>query len=257
MLSPKFECLFCKNAHGPFSRVEHPVPESLGNDDLVLDRGFVCDPCNQYFGSKIESKVLASPPFNVERTAFAIRTKKGRFARYDGDGFSLYSTGSTNRLFVVGYEDLSKVYRVLESGLVVVEPPPSYGALLARFFLKVGIELLLFTANCTPFSREFDPARRCARFGDRVQEWDVAYGVYPHREHLKVSTRADELGELETHQIYQYEMGRMANGDVILSFVFTQHAFACNLSHASLDNYLSEFNAHNTFLLYSRFPRAA
>jgi len=249
MRPPKFECLFCSSDTGPFTRMEHPIPESLGNDDLVLDRGFVCDPCNQYFGSKIESEVLASPPFNIERTAFAIPTKKGKLAWYDGDGFSLHSTGSANRLFVVGYEDLSKAYRLLDSGLVVVETPPSYGDLLARFFLKVGIELLLFSESPDPYSTKFDLARRCARFGDRSQEWDVASGIYPHREHLKLSARTDELGKLETRQIYQYEIGVMASGDVVLSFVFTQHVFACNLSRPSLDEYLLGFNVHNTFML--------
>jgi len=235
--------------------VEHPIPESLGNDDLILDPGFVCDPCNQYFGSKVESKVLASPPFNVERTAFAIPTKKGRLPRYDGDGFSLLPTGYTNRLLVVGYGDLSKGYRVLDSNLLVVDPPPGYGELLARFFLKVGLELLLFSEEMDPYSKEFDLARRCSRFGIRAHEWDVASGAYPQRGHLKVSTRTDELGELETHQIYQWDMGVMASGDVVLSFAFTQHVFACNITRPPLDEYLLGFNARNVFTLHSRWPR--
>ncbi|MBI4962570.1 MAG: hypothetical protein HY913_04775 [Desulfomonile tiedjei] len=253
MRSPRFECLFCRSTNGPFRRMEHLIPESLGNDDLVLERGSVCDTCNQYFGSKIESKVLASPPFSIERTAFAIPTKKGRLARYDGDGFSLHSTGSTNRILVAGYDDLSKAQRVLDSGLVVVEPPPSYGDLLARFFLKIGLELLLLSERVDPYSTKFDLARRCSRFGYRAQEWDVAYGIYPHRDHLKVSTRMDELGELETHQIYQYEMGVMPCGDVVLSFAFTQHVFACNISRPSLNEYLTEFNANNAFTLHNRW----
>ncbi len=37
-------CLFC-GSNGPFLRLEHIIPESLGNDDLVL-QGEVCDVCN-------------------------------------------------------------------------------------------------------------------------------------------------------------------------------------------------------------------
>jgi hypothetical protein len=95
-MHPPFDCLFCRSTAGPFNRIEHPIPESLGNDDLTLAKGFVCDPCNQYFGSKIEQRVLAAPPFNIERTAQAIPTKKGKLASYHEKDLSLYSTGSAN-----------------------------------------------------------------------------------------------------------------------------------------------------------------
>ena len=93
-------CLFCGTRTAPFSRVEHPIPESMGNDDLVLPHGVVCDTCNQYFGSKIEAKALCSPPLDIERMAFAVRSKKGRVPNYRTDGFSLHSTGSTNHVVV-------------------------------------------------------------------------------------------------------------------------------------------------------------
>ena len=54
------ECLFCGN-DGPFTTVEHIIPESLGNDDLVLE-GEVCDSCQRYFGKEVEKYVLSHTP---------------------------------------------------------------------------------------------------------------------------------------------------------------------------------------------------
>jgi hypothetical protein len=45
--TPPFECLFCRTRdRSGFTRVEHAIPESLGNDDFVIPAGFVCDVCN-------------------------------------------------------------------------------------------------------------------------------------------------------------------------------------------------------------------
>jgi hypothetical protein len=71
----------------------------LGNDDLFLELGFVCDPCNQYFGSKIEQKVLDASPFAMERTAAAVKTKKGKLPKLRHNAnLSLFSTGYKDRI---------------------------------------------------------------------------------------------------------------------------------------------------------------
>jgi hypothetical protein len=235
--------------------VEHPIPESLGNDDLILDRGFVCDSCNQYFGSKLESKILAAPPFNVERTGQAIPTKKGRLPRYEGDGFSLISTGCWDTVFVVAPNttDVDRARQVLSREVLWVTTPQGYADLLARFLLKIGLELLVISDGIDPYGEAFDPARACARFGSDAGRWDVGYGRYPHRNRLKISSRVDEFGRLETRRIYQYEMGVMASGDVVLSFTFVNHIFVCNLSRPHLTEYLLGFNAINEFSLKNRW----
>jgi hypothetical protein len=247
-------CLFCDTRTAPFSRVEHPIPESMGNDDLVLPSGVVCDPCNPYFGSKIEAKALCSPPFSVERMAFAVRSKKEKLASYRADGFSLHSTGSTNRVVVVGYGDLTEANRLIDRGVLWVPlPPPTHANVLVRFFLKMGLELLCLAGDINPYDTAFDTARLCARFGNGAAAWDLAYGVYPRRGDLLISTRTDEIGDLETHQVYQYKIGIMAQGDVVLCFAFAQHVFACNLTRPHLDDYIVSFNSMNEFKLAGRF----
>ena len=247
MREPPFTCLFCSGS-GPFERVEHLIPESLGNDDTVLPVGFVCDLCNQYFGSKVEAAVLGSPPFNVERAVGAIRTKKGKFAKFESAATSLYSIGFWDHAVFIGQGDwLQNTSDNHGNRILWVDSHPQQRKLFARFFLKLGLELLLLSTVEDPYAAKYSAARECARRGHRADGWEVAYGVYPSRSDLVIAKREDEFGPLETRQIYQYEMGAMSSGDIVLSFTFINHCFACNLSQPSITDYVSEFNARNDF----------
>ena len=240
-------CLFCRSA-GPFTRVEHPIPESLGNDDAVLSPGFVCDTCNQYFGTKVEQVVLNSPPFSVERVGAAIRTKKGKYAKFISPEVSLRSTGCWDRVIVHGSDEWYKRTFVKPGGGILwVDRPVGHRSILCRFLLKVGLELLVLADSENPYDGHYDPARKCARFGRGQQDWHVGYAQYPHRSDLLIATREDEFGPLQTRQIYQYEIGAMPNGDRVLCFIFITHCFACNLSQPYLEEYVDGFNRINDF----------
>ena len=67
-------CLYCRS-DGPFSTQEHLIPESLGNDELVLI-GEVCDACQRYFGKEVERYVPDKTPIAVWRVLLQIPTKK-------------------------------------------------------------------------------------------------------------------------------------------------------------------------------------
>jgi hypothetical protein len=58
--------------------VENILPESLGNKSHILQKGTVCDGCNNYFAGKVEKKVLEKPYFKNVRYRNFITTKKGR-----------------------------------------------------------------------------------------------------------------------------------------------------------------------------------
>jgi hypothetical protein len=119
--------------------------------------------------------------------------------------------------------------------------------LLARFLLKVGLELLAGDKIENPYASHYDAARACSRHGVGRSAWEAGYGQYPRRSDLITNVRYDSLGRLETRQIYQYSIGAMASGDRILSFVFIDHCFACNLSRPSLAEYITGFNKINEF----------
>lgn len=79
------KCIFCNCDTTESKSVEHIVPESLGNDnkELVLDRGCVCDKCNNYFSTNIENPFLSLDPIKRIRFEFDIPSKKGRVPTTD------------------------------------------------------------------------------------------------------------------------------------------------------------------------------
>ncbi len=245
--------MFCGTVTGPFRSVEHPIPESLGNDDLILPKGYVCDACNSYSGSKIENRVVSAPPFNVERVTFNVHSKKGKPTSYIGDGFSLHSTGAIDQLFVVGYGDLSAAEEVLREQVIWVPRVTGFADLMVRFLLKIGVELLVFSDKCDPHSNEFDSARNCARYGREVAKWDIAYGVVPTRGTTILTSISEERSGAGTRKLYSYEIGIMPSGDTIFTFIYSQHMFACNLTNPALAEYVGAFNALNSFSLRRRF----
>lgn len=72
-------CIFCgSNEH--LDSIEHIVNESLVNYHYTLDKGDICNICNNKF-SKFESKVLSKTIIGLERARLGIVTKKGKAAK--------------------------------------------------------------------------------------------------------------------------------------------------------------------------------
>lgn len=72
------KCIFCKQDSTDSQSVEHIIPESLGNDELILDKGIVCDKCNNYFSREIEGPVSNLDGFRRLRFYELIESKRGR-----------------------------------------------------------------------------------------------------------------------------------------------------------------------------------
>jgi hypothetical protein len=58
------KCIWCLEAPSSttFNSESHVLPECLGNEyQQVLPKGIVCDKCNNYFGTKLEPKLIDEP----------------------------------------------------------------------------------------------------------------------------------------------------------------------------------------------------
>lgn len=77
------KCIFCKQDSTNSKSIEHIIPESLGNDELILDKGIVCDSCNNYFSREVEGPVLNLDGFKRLRFYELIESKKGRIPKSD------------------------------------------------------------------------------------------------------------------------------------------------------------------------------
>ena len=248
-----FQCLFCRSSETAFKRFEHPIPESFGNDDLTLKPGYVCDNCNEYFGSKVERQVAAAPPFAVERVRAGLKTKHGKQAKFESTNVNLYSTGYWDHVvFAASLADIIslKPRNMLLSesgGYLFLDSGPRDQVNIVRLLLKMGLELLLSSGDIDPYSAAFDTARKFSRYAPKGSQWDLGYALYPDKDDLVIATREDEISPLITQTLYQYSIGQMLSGDIGICFVYRTHVFAANLARSSLREYVSAFNTMNHF----------
>ena len=174
------DCLFCAS-NGPFTTVEHIIPESLGNDELLLEKE-ICDGCQNYFGKEIEKYVLAKSPLAFWRTFLGIRTKDRKYPsvsvaqpkrergvfpsthpHHDDIGYTFHDDGTVS----VDIDDPQIVQDIIEGKRsrfhVVFTPKLLF--MFGRFLCKVGTELLCTVSPSEARSDRYLSARRYARFG--------------------------------------------------------------------------------------------
>ena len=78
--SRDYLCIICRSTgvQAAFTKVEHTLPEALGNTHSVLPRGYYCDECQDLM-APIEAKVVVAMPFAMTRLLFTKHTKSGKF----------------------------------------------------------------------------------------------------------------------------------------------------------------------------------
>jgi hypothetical protein len=216
-------CLFCQSDK-PFT-VEHVIPASLGNDDLVLvDQ--VCGACNNHF-SKLEDFVLQKTPLAFWRAQLGIKTKRGRLPSVDlsqpnrekgifpskhpvhddNIGFTSHEDGSTS----VEIDDSRIINEIIAGQRTEFRFVMTRKVLFVfgRFLCKVGVELLCIDNQYTARSARFERARRFARYGDLDSLWPIFHftkgqpGDFRH-------VRVDKDGPFEEIDCYAYSLFEFA-----------------------------------------------
>jgi hypothetical protein len=163
-------CILCKGADGPFTTVEHSVPESLGGGHWSeLPPGLVCDSCQNYFGTKVECRALGDHPFLLLRTLLALPTKKGRAPWLDHsfEG-KLESAGTPGRLY---YAPAPHIRSPSEKSVMRFIAHPKEPRAVCRFLLKMGIEAIAFDTPDDALHERFDAARAVARGKSNAKWW--------------------------------------------------------------------------------------
>jgi tetratricopeptide (TPR) repeat protein len=85
------QCIFCLTTDGPFTTEEHIIPEALGNDELVLAKGMVCDKCQTVL-SELDQEFGNWPPMAFAKIQYGFMTKKGKLPTAIFDNTSLELT---------------------------------------------------------------------------------------------------------------------------------------------------------------------
>lgn len=170
-----------------FNTVEHIIPESMGNDNLIL-KGEVCDKCQNFF-SHIENYVLRNTPLGFWRTLLGIKTKGRKLPSVDftkrefAKGIFPDSHKRHNNLGFKAHEDFSTELLILDSidnyinekgeGQLSYVITPKVIFELGRFFGKIGIELICSQDATYARSNEFDGLRKYVRQGSQKELWTL------------------------------------------------------------------------------------
>lgn len=226
-------CLFC-NSLGPNNTVEHIVPESLGNTEMVL-KNQVCDSCQNYFGKEIENYVLSKTPIAFWRAYLGIKTKKGnlpfvdlslsesqkgRIPEYSKHhdnkiGFESHEDGTTS----VFIDDSNTIRDILngERNQFQFVLSPKHLIALGRFLGKIGIELLCTENSENARSAKFDAIRSYIRYGIRKEIWPIFYSQIGNLKDLKWLNISDEE-QIEEVLCYEYSLIVVCELYTLLSF---------------------------------------
>lgn len=209
------QCIFCLST-GPFSKEEHIIPESLGGNKII-PQGFVCDKCNSYFGSKVESEALSFSPLVLGRILMSVKSKKKRHAHsrrvnfgknYEGANFE--AEGSDQADIIVHVNE--NVYNGLSSNKIDKFFIPMEGmACLTRLLIKVALEIVAISDKAKGvdvYDAFFDSARHAARNPEKSTTWKIAFTVLPMGSEWEFGK--DIKGEYARRTEYYYSLGRLA-----------------------------------------------
>jgi hypothetical protein len=155
MRIPPFKCIFCASNES-FSSVEHIIPESLGNNILVLKKGWICDKCNNVC-SAFESVVLNNSIFGAERARLGVITKQGKPSRSKVWKVFWNSEPLMEENIISIEADLSKIPIIWDSetkGRMVFSLHDKTNYSISKMLLKIGIEILEVTRAVENLSLE-------------------------------------------------------------------------------------------------------
>lgn len=159
------ECLFCRSKKNSFQSKEHIIPESLGNNKLILQKGVVCDKCNNGVLSKLDQSLAEFSPIAFFRTFHGIKNKKGTVPM---SGFNNMRMGNPtgkhvnielDKMTKKHFEKTSEGFKLHWKGNRRMNVKNV--KILTRALYKIGLETIYLDhgANFT-YSQRFDEVRK-------------------------------------------------------------------------------------------------
>ena len=213
-------CLFC-GADGPFNTREHVIPESLGNDDLIVEH-LLCDVCQNYIGKEIESFVLSKTSFAFWKVWYGVKSKKGWLPSVDFSlpqknkgrlpamsqlhdqhiGFTAHQDGTIS----ADIEDDAVVQKIVdnEKHCFRFDLSPKHIAMIGRFVGKIGMELTAIADKEKAIAEEYDSIREYVRYGVSQSLWPLLHGSLETR--LDRWKRDPSNRNTEERTIYRYAL---------------------------------------------------
>lgn len=162
-------CMFCLQSDGPFKSREHIVPESLGNKEMMLPPGYVCDRCNNGPLSQLDNALIRCPPVALIKTTRYIKSKRNRLPKAMFGEAGLYAVDvdgeSGVQLCVPDPGDVIDREGSFEVTLRATWSPRGWSQ-VSRAILKMGLQhLALELGKEAVLDKRFDGVRRSILVG--------------------------------------------------------------------------------------------
>ena len=193
------ECPYCKNVilfdkdssnESNSKSEEHIIPFSLGNEEIVIPKGIICDRCNNYFAREIEKPFLNNKTIKQMRSYHRIPSRKNKIpaTRVNINGeYARMVFNYKNNYAIINFDDLSN-----ETISEFISNPPPFlsfdvniddlkdkyyvSRLLIKIFTEINlyysIELMKPKENnwFLVFDKKMEELYNYVRFGDRKKK---------------------------------------------------------------------------------------
>lgn len=161
-------CIFCRQGDGGFHAKEHVFPHSMGNTDIILPNGVVCDRCNNGTLSQLDHAICEFPAVKLRRTMLGIPSKAGTVPATKFSEGTITHVGPASLQFVESQTRYPMLREVERHGdLVKLEfnwsggrrLTPRYTSELSRALLKSAFECAWFDFHEAILEPRFDHVR--------------------------------------------------------------------------------------------------
>jgi hypothetical protein len=161
-------CIICLSADGPFTSREHIISEALGNVDLILPVGVVCDRCNNGVCARLDKALIDFPVIQLMRVVHGLPSKAGKLPRANFSNGTLVAHGegqitveNASKAFIKDTSPTTFVFQLQMANLTAPKLE-----LISRALLKLGIECAYMDHGYNVLvSSEWDDVRTALRVG--------------------------------------------------------------------------------------------
>jgi len=254
------KCIFCKKDSSNSKSVEHIIPESLGNKRNILAKGVVCDSCNNYFGNKIEKKILDMPYFKSLRGRVLIGNKKGKIPRISGftknkEDVEIAFSLNRDNTFEVIYKDEKTLETLLshnELYVPFIPEPPQNDLLISKFIGKIALEA--FAQRLSSLEdwqidfvehKELDELRNFVRYGKGYPIWPYFVRRIDSENQIKYDKQSNKfLEKLNEYDFFIPDSSDIDEGihrvdNLYFVMAIMGIEYTINLTNAGLNRYIN------------------
>lgn len=227
-------CIFCDTDNKATS-IEHIVSESFGNKKYVMEKGKVCDICNQKF-SKFEGIALSNSIFAMERARFGIKTKKGRNVKGQIKDFKIEGDKGFKKQTITVNELTEENFTIIDSstniGYLYVDSFDKSEVATSKLLLKVALESI-YTSKREIFKKYDFKELKDFLQNKNITDWPFVTTSYERDRFISVPSYYDKYLLKKNHCELKYL--EISESILLFKFKFGAVSMVINLLNRNLD----------------------